>query len=235
MEFCDWGIEYSKASKESIVELGSLFKETLKMVSPFMPFISDYLYHKLSGTKLENGDSLMIMNFPKNIKKDDFWETGFVIIEEAIIAIRRVKTLIDMGNSKIEKAYIKFDSSLLDSIKLNTHPETFKIIAKPFIEKLAKVENIEFVNSKVENSITDVSNNLEVYIPTSAIDMKPIIEKLEKQQEKAQKEFDKLNGMLSNERFVANAPANVIEENKKALEEVKTRLEKIEDELKSLA
>ena len=51
-EFCDWGIEYSKASKDSIVELGAIFKETLKMVSPFMPFISDYLYHKLSGTTL---------------------------------------------------------------------------------------------------------------------------------------------------------------------------------------
>ena len=223
MEFCDWGIEYSKASKESIVELGSLFKETLKMVSPFMPFISDYLYHKLSGTTLENGDSLMIMNFPKDIKKDENIENMFSVIEEAIIAIRRAKTLIDMGNSKIEKAYLKLDVKIDEDV------------AKPFIEKLAKVENIEFVNSKVENSITDVSNNLEVYIPTSAIDMKPIIEKLEKQQEKAQKEFDKLNSMLSNERFVANAPANVIEENKKALDEVKGRLEKIEAELKSLA
>ena len=223
MEFCDWGIEYSKASKESIVELGSLFKETLKMVSPFMPFISDYLYHKLSGTTLENGDSLMIMNFPKDIKKDENIENMFSIIEEAIISIRRAKTLIDMGNSKIEKAYLKLDVKIDEDV------------AKPFIEKLAKVENIEFVNSKVENSITDVSNNLEVYIPTSQIDMKPIIEKLEKQQEKAQKEFDKLNGMLSNERFVANAPANVIEENTKALEDVKSRLEKIETELKSLA
>ena len=223
MEFCDWGIEYSKASKESIVELGSLFKETLKMVSPFMPFISDYLYHKLNGTTLENGDSLMIMNFPKEIKKDENIENMFSIIEEAIISIRRAKTLIDMGNSKIEKAYLKLDVKIDEDV------------AKPFIEKLAKVENIEFVNSKVENSITDVSNNLEVYIPTSAIDMKPIIEKLEKQQEKAQKEFDKLNGMLSNERFVANAPANVIEENKKALDEVKGKLEKIEAELKSLA
>ncbi len=91
MEFCDWGIEYSKASKESIVELGSLFKETLKMVSPFMPFISDYLYHKLSGTTLENGDSLMIMNFPKDIKKDENIENMFSIIEEAIISIRRAK------------------------------------------------------------------------------------------------------------------------------------------------
>ena len=223
MEFCDWGIEYSKASKESIVELGSLFKETLKMVSPFMPFISDYLYHKLSGTSLEEGDSLMIKEFPKDVKKDEKIEEMFAIIEEAITAIRRAKVIIDMGNSKIAKAYIKLDK------------EIDTAVAKPFIEKLAKVEDIEFVNAKVENSITDVSNNLEVYLPTSEIDMKPIIDKLTKQQEKTQKEFDKLNGMLSNERFVANAPANVIEENKKALEDVKTRLEKIEAELKSLS
>ncbi|WP_419673429.1 class I tRNA ligase family protein [Aliarcobacter butzleri] len=222
-EFCDWGIEYSKASKDSIVELGSIFKETLKMVSPFMPFISDYLYHKLSGTSLEEGESLMIMNFPKDVKKDEKIEEMFSIIEEAITAIRRAKVIIDMGNSKIAKAYIKLDKSIDTAV------------AKPFIEKLAKVEEVEFVDAKVENSITDVSNNLEVYLPTSEIDMKPIIDKLTKQQEKAQKEFDKLNGMLSNERFVANAPANVIEENKKALEEVKIRLEKIEAELKSLS
>ena len=222
MEFCDWGIEYSKASKDSIVELGAIFKETLKMVSPFMPFIADFLYHKLSGTTLENADSLMIMNFPKNIKKDENIENMFAIIEEAIIAIRRAKVIIDMGNSKIAKAYIKLDCKIDENV------------AKPFIEKLAKVEDIEFVSSKVENSITDVSNNLEVYLPTSEIDMKPIIDKLTKQQEKTQKEFDKLNGMLSNERFVANAPANVIEENKKALEDARAKLEKIEAELKSL-
>ncbi|WP_423243521.1 class I tRNA ligase family protein [Aliarcobacter butzleri] len=234
-EFCDWGIEYSKASKDSIVELGSIFKETLKMVSPFMPFISDYLYHKLSGTSLEEGESLMIMNFPKDVEKHNFWETGFGIIEESITAIRRAKVIIDMGNSKIAKAYLKLDESLLNNIKLDIEVQEFLDTAKPFIEKLAKVEDVEFVDAKVENSITDVSNNLEVYLPTSEIDMKPIIDKLTKQQEKAQKEFDKLNGMLSNERFVANAPANVIEENKKALEEVKTRLEKIEAELKSLS
>ena len=97
-EFCDWGIEYSKASKDSIVELGSIFKDTLKMVSPFMPFISDYLYHKLSGTSLEEDESLMIMTFPKDVKKDEKIEEMVSIIEEAITAIRRAKVIIDMGN-----------------------------------------------------------------------------------------------------------------------------------------
>jgi valyl-tRNA synthetase len=222
-EFCNWGIEYSKGSKDSILELGAIFKETLKMISPFMPFIADYLYHKLSGTTLEEGESLMINNFPKNIAKNQEVEDMFAIIEEAIISVRRAKVVIDMGNSKIAKAYIKLDVSI------------DKDIAKPFIEKLGKVLSIEFVDAKVENSITDVSDNLEVYLPTDEIDMSPIIDKLSKQQIKTQKEFDKLNGMLSNERFVANAPESVIAENRKALEDAKTKLEKIESELKAIS
>ncbi|RUM66153.1 MAG: hypothetical protein DSZ06_03930, partial [Sulfurospirillum sp.] len=46
-EFCDWGIELSKADKESIKELGAIYKESLKLIHPFMPFISEYLYHEL--------------------------------------------------------------------------------------------------------------------------------------------------------------------------------------------
>ena len=222
-EFCDWGIEYSKASKDSISELGAIFKETLKLVSPFMPFISDFLYHKLSGTSLEEGaESLMVTAFPKDISKDEETEAMFEIIEEAITALRRAKVVIDMGNSKIAKAYVKLDK------QIDTE------LAKPFIQKLAKVEDIEFVDSKVENSITDVSDNLEVYLPTDEIDMSPIIDKLSKQKEKVEKEVNKLNGMLSNERFVANAPEAVVLENKQALEDAKAKLEKIENELLSL-
>lgn len=221
-EFCDWGIEYSKASKDSLFELGAIFKETLKLTSPFMPFIAEYLYQKLSLTKLEDSESIMIKSYPKVLKRDLEVEKMFAYIEEAITSVRRAKVIIDMGNSKISKAYIKIDVNI------------DKEIAKPFIEKLAKVIEIEFVEAKIENSITDVSDNLEVYLPTSEIDMTPIINKLSKQKEKTQKEFDKLNGMLKNERFVANAPEEVITANRKALEEAQNKLEKINNELKAI-
>jgi valyl-tRNA synthetase len=220
-EFCDWGIEYSKADRESIAELGAIFKETLKMISPFMPFISDHLYHKLSGTTLESSESIMVKEFPKNISKDQEIESLFEIIQEAITSIRRAKVLIDMGNSKIAKAYIKLDKNI------------DKELAKPFIQRLAKVELIEFVDAKVANSITDVSDNLEVYIPTNEIDMSAIITKLTRQKEKLQKEIDKLNGMLNNERFVANAPKEVIESNRKALDDASIKISKVDSELNS--
>jgi valyl-tRNA synthetase len=149
-------------------------------------------------------------------------ENMFDIIQEAITSLRRAKVVIDMGNSKIEKAYIKLDTNI------------DKDIAKPFIQKLAKVQNVEFVEVKQDNCITDVSNNLEVYLPKGEIDMAPIINKLKKQKEKLEKEVQKLNGMLGNEKFVANAPAKVIDENKKALDEASTKLAKIEAELTTL-
>jgi valyl-tRNA synthetase len=222
-EFCDWGIEYSKASKESIPELGAIFKETLKMISPFMPFISEHLYHKLSGTSLEDGDSVMVMKFPKDIATSDEAEHTFAIIEEAITAIRRAKVVIDMGNSKIAKAYVKLNENMDTSI------------AKPFIEKLAKVEEIEFVVAKVANAITDVSDNLEVYIPTDEIDLSAIVKKLSNQKAKLEKEVNKLNGMLNNEKFVANAPEAVVAENKEALVNAQSKLEKVEAELRVFA
>ena len=221
-EFCDWGIEYSKANKEAIVELGAIFKETLKMVSPFMPFISEHLYHKLSGTSLEEGDSVMVMNFPKDVARDEKSEADFATIEEAITAIRRAKVIIDMGNSKIAKAYVKVNSELDTAM------------AKPFIEKLAKVENIEFVSEKQADCITDVSDNLEVYIPKGEIDMSPIIDKLTKQKEKLEKEINKLNGMLSNEKFVANAKPEVVATNKEALVNAQEKFSKVDAELASL-
>lgn len=228
-EFCNWGIEYSKADRESIIELGAIFKETLKMVSPFMPFISDHLYHKLSGTTLEEGDSLMVMNFPKNIKRDLEIESIFAIIEESIVSIRRCKILVDKGNQKIKNASIK----LPQGSDVNT--------MKPFIEKLAKVETITFVQEKVRKIdtpqyetfvVTDVSDNLESYISIDDWDfLEDIIKRLTRQKEKLEKEIQKLNGMLNNERFVANAPVEVLATNKQALEDAQNKMSKVSTEL----
>ncbi|HHD80262.1 MAG TPA: valine--tRNA ligase, partial [Campylobacterales bacterium] len=148
-EFCDWGIELSKADKNSISELGSIFKASMRLLHPFMPFITENLYMRLSQDSLENGDSIMIMPYPTASEIDDEVISQFDLIMEAIVSIRRCKTLIDKGNQKIEKA----------SIKLPLGVDTDMM--KPFIEKLAKVEEITFVDSKIDNCVTDVSDNLE--------------------------------------------------------------------------
>ncbi len=222
-DFCDWGIELSKADSEAISELGAIFKESLKLLHPFMPFISEYLYHELSGTSLEDGDdSIMISRFPQPKEADEKTLEVFKLVIEAIVSIRRAKATIELGNKEIPKAYIKLNSDIDISS------------ANKYIQRLARVGEIEFVHEKQSDCISDISDNLEVFLPLEGIDLTPIISRLEKQKEKLGKEFAKLNGMLSNERFVANAPKEVVEENREALEAIKEKLGKVESELAGL-
>ncbi|MCX6076820.1 MAG: valine--tRNA ligase [Campylobacterales bacterium] len=222
-EFCDWGIELSKADKGSIVELGAIFKEAMKLLHPFMPFITEYLYHELSGTTLEDGESIMVMSYPSKIKQRKE-EEKFEIIMDAIVSIRRAKVLVDLANQKIEKAFVKIDGI----------SEEDKAMMLPFIARLAKVEHIEFTDTKIENAVSDIADTCETFIPTESIDLSSIISKLEKQDEKLQKEIDKLAGMLNNERFVANAPEDVLAKNREALADAESKREKVLEQLTSL-
>jgi valyl-tRNA synthetase len=161
----------------------------------------------------------MVMSYPKVQQIDEEIAAQFNLAIEAIVSVRRCKTLIEKGNQKIEKAAIKFNK------------EADTTLLKPFIEKLGKVEEIEFVTEKLSNCVTDVSDSLETMISTDDIDMSAIIGKLTKQKEKLEKEISKLNGMLNNEKFVANAPEQVITQNRQQLEEAQSKIDKVNAEL----
>jgi len=222
-EFCDWGIELSKADKASVSELGSIYKDSLKLIHPFMPYISEYLYHELSATTLEEESSIMIDRFPRDTKRDESIEEQFELVMEAIVGIRRAKATLDLPSSAVDTI----------SIKLNKNVDLTE--STKFISKLTKVENIHFVNEKVENAVADVSDNLEVYISLEGIDIQPIIDRLNAQKIKLEKEVGKLNGMLKNEKFVANAPAEVLTKNREQLESASEKLNKVKEELASLS
>ncbi len=221
-EFCDWGIELSKADKESVKELGAIYKDSLKLLHPFMPFISEYLYHTLSATSLEDSDSIMVMPYPDNLTQDKKIEELFSLVMEAIVSIRRAKATLDLPNSAVNSIAIK----LYSNIDLSS--------ATKYISKLTKVENITFVQEKLPNSVADVSDNLESYISLEGIDLAPIIKRLQNQKMKLEKEVGKLNGMLSNKNFVSNAPKEVVAENQKLLEAAQNKLSKVETELNTL-
>ncbi len=221
-EFCGWGIELSKVSKESVVELGAIFKESMKLLHPFMPFITEHLYHELSGTSLESADSIMIMRYPDALESDATIERQFDIAMDAIVALRRAKTLVDMANQKIPQAYIKSDVAIDEATML------------PFISRLAKVDDVSITTCKIDNAVSDVSTYVEVFIPTDSIDLSPIIARLHKQSEKLSKEITKLNGMLNNRRFVENAPQEVIAKNTQERDEAERKQSKIREQLDSL-
>ncbi|KAB0575982.1 valine--tRNA ligase [Helicobacter pullorum NCTC 12824] len=224
-EFCDWGIEFSKADKDSILELGAIFKESMLLLHPYMPFISEYLWHKLDGSTLEESGSIMVKPYPTFKYCDNSNLQIFELISDSIISIRRAKTTIELANQKIPKAYIKSNIAI---------SKDFAPTFVKYVSKLAKAEEIEITSQKIPHCIVDITEKVESYIPIQEINLTPIISRLEKQQEKTQKEIIKLQSMLKNEKFIANAPAQVLETNKKALIEQEEKLIKIQAELKSL-
>ena len=219
-EFCDWGIELSKADKGSVKELGAIFKEAMRLLSPFMPFISEYLFHELSGSNLENASSIMIEAYPQANERDLKIEKTFELVIEAIVAIRRAKATIEQGNSKIAKAFIKLNGN--ENLTEATN----------YISLLAKCEQIEFCDAKIENAARDVSENLEVFVPLEGVDMSAVIMRLRSQKTKLEKEIAKLSSMLNNEKFVASAPQAVVEANREGLKNAQEKFAKVCDELK---
>ena len=220
-EFCDWGIELSKADKGSVRELGAIFKEAMRLLSPFMPFISEYLFHELSGSNLESASSIMIEEYPQANGRDLQIEKTFELVIEAIVAIRRAKATIEQGNSKIPKAFIKLNGS--ENLTEATN----------YIALLAKCEQIEFCDAKIENAARDVSENLEAFVPLEGVDMSAVIMRLRSQKTKLEKEIAKLSSMLNNEKFVASAPQAVVEANREGLQSAQEKFAKVCDELKA--
>jgi valyl-tRNA synthetase len=165
----------------------------------------------------------MVKKFPHKTKQRKE-EAKFEIIMDAIVSIRRAKVLVDMANQKIAKAYVKIDGL----------SDKDKEMMLPFIARLAKVEEVLFTEEKIPNAVSDIADKCETFIPTDSIDLTPIINKLTKQDEKLQKEIAKLNGMLNNERFVANAPEDVLEKNRNLLADAQAKREKVLEQLRSL-
>jgi len=221
-EFCDWGIELSKADKGSVRELGAIFKEAMRLLSPFMPFISEFLFHELSGSNLESASSIMIEAYPQANERDLQIEKTFELVIEAIVAIRRAKATIEQGNSKIAKAFIKLNGN--ENLTEATN----------YISLLAKCEQIEFCDAKIENAARDVSENLEAFVPLEGVDMSAVIMRLRSQKTKLEKEIAKLSNMLNNEKFVASAPQAVVEANREGLASATQKLEKVDSELANL-
>ncbi len=221
-EFCDWGIELSKSDRASVAELGSIYKASLKLLHPFMPFISEHLYHMLSQTTLEESESIMVMRYPREIERDEAIEAQFATVIDAIVGIRRAKANIDLANKKIDEALIKIEKGV--AIDTMAH----------YIERLAKVGRVRFVERAPENAAADIGERVSCYIPLEGIDLGPILKRLSSQREKLEKEVEKLEKMLSNERFVANAPKEVVAKNQEALADAKERLGKVMEELAAL-
>ena len=234
-EFCDWYIEmaksrlYSKNREEKIqvcFVLNYVFGNSLKLLHPFMPFITSEIYSELVNY---DDKDLMVSNWPKiksTVKYDE--KHDFIKnLKDVIINIRNIRANMNVHPSK--KAKLIFVTEIFNKELIES---------KTYIEKLGFANDIVIQKDKEnipENAISILVNGMEVYIPfEQLVDINEEIERLEKEKQKLELEVLRGEKILSNPGFMSKAPESKIKEEKEKLANYKELLANTQERLERL-
>ena len=205
---CDWYIELikprlSEGDTDAQNVLCYALTETLKLLHPFMPFITEEIYQALP----HDSESIMIADYPKYNEALAFptEEAQMAKVIEAISLIRNRRADMNVAPSKKAKVII-----------VTADRATYSDDTVKFFQKLASASEVEFTDAYTdENAVQIVATGATVYIPLGElIDFAKEKERLNKEREKILSEIDRVDKKLSNEGFVAKAPAQLIEAEK---------------------
>ncbi len=228
--FCDWYIELLKprfADKGSESNLTAqnviayVLGETLKLLHPFMPFITEEIWQSLPHTAEDTEESIMISRYPE--KSDAFCfpedEERMEKLIEVIRAIRNRRAEMNVPPSRKASLHI-----------VSMRSDVFNDKSTKFFEKLASASTVEYPAEYAdETAVQLVTDAATVYIPMGdLVDFEKELVRLTKEKEKTEGEILRLEKKLSNEGFVAKAPAAVIEGEKAKLAKYKDTLVSLE-------
>ncbi len=225
--FCDWYIELCKprlsaGDKTAQNVIAYVLRETLKLLHPFMPFITEEIYQKLP----RDAESIMISAFPREDPALHF-DAEAAEMEKIIAlikAIRARRTEMGVAPSRRAKLYIVTKST-----------ETFADAA-PFFQKLAGASEVELVDSYADSTAVQIiTDSAAAYIPLAdMIDFEAERKRLTTELEKNANEIKRVEAKLANEGFTSKAPAAVIEGERQKLEKYREVRRGLEDALAKL-
>ncbi len=235
-EYCDWYIEMvksrlygeDKASKETAEKvLVFVLNNILRLLHPFMPFITEEIWQHLPG----NTEPLILSSWP--VYKDELnfpeAEEAIEFIKSGIKAIRNARAEMNIVPSRKSKQIFVTMDEKVKSILTN---------GQRYFINLASADGIELKETKEgigEDNISVVLDRCEVFLPLKdLIDFEKEIERLEKDKEKLQGEIKRVVGKLSNEGFVKKAPEKVVEEEREKQKKYEEMLEKVIERLDSI-
>jgi len=230
--FCDWYIELlkprfaDKGSKSNLVAqnvITYVLSNTLKLLHPFMPFITEEIWQTLP----HENESIMVSDYPVYDPALDF-ENEEIIMDRLIAAIRAIRNRRnEMNVPPSKKAALYIASSFKDTYNEKT---------EAFFIKLASASQISYVDSyEDENAVQIITDSAKIYIPLGdLVDFEKEKERLEKEKAKEISEIERIEKKLSNEGFVSKAPQAVIDGEKAKLVSHREILSGVEKALKKL-
>ena len=219
-EFCDYYIEMSKVHMDDEFSysikytLLEVFETILRLLHPFIPFITEELWQKLPSKK---GESIMIAEYPKFKESDiaEELESAMDTVIDIIRAIRNLRSEYNIPPSKKIKVFVKTEDEKVQSILVNF---------KNYVHALALVDELSITTKPVEGCVVQSTVYADIYLPVEGnIDVAKEVERLTRLLKKQEKSMNFLNNKLNNEAFLEKAPKELVEEKRAELEEV-TRL-----------
>ena len=234
-EFCDWYIEMVKprlyneedqTKAAALWTLKTVLTNALKLLHPYMPFITEEIYRNLTGE-----ESIMISAWPEFKEEWSFEkeETEVELLKEAVHSIRNVRSSMNVPPSK--KAHV---------IVVSEKPEVRAVFegSKSFFGTLSYASQVTVQADKTgigEDAVSALIPDAAVYMPfAELVDLDKEIERLKKEEERLTKELARVNGMLSNEKFISKAPQSKIDEEKEKLEKYTQMMNQVKEHLKVL-
>ena len=234
-EYCDWYIELVKPrlwgddeEDKKVVRftLVMCLKNMLKMLHPFMPFITEEIWSYLPHGEEQEGNPqnyLIKASWPEFSLNCMFPKSSEIMEQsmDAIRAIRNIRAEAEAAPSKKLRAVILASGNKLEDMKAGEN----------HIRNLANITEVTYIDSKEkapEESMSAVIHGVEIYIPLEdLVDYNAEYERLAKEKKRLEGEVKRAEGKLSNQGFVSTAPEKVINEEKEKLEKVSARLEVI--------
>ncbi len=232
-EFCDWYIElvkprFSEEGESNLTAqkvLTYVLSNTLKLLHPFMPFITEEIWQALP----HDGESIMISDFPVycgELKNDDA-EQEMIVIMNAIKGVRNIRNEMNVPPSKKTKLFV-----------VTEHKDIFEK-AETFLEKLAGASSVEIIADKTgadENTVSVIVDKAELLLPLDElVDKEKELERLNKEKTKLEAEIKRVEGKLSNKGFTDKAPAAVVEEERRKGEKYRDMLEKVLESISKMS
>ena len=240
-DYCDWYLELSKPilwddDAPEALKIGTrrtlvrVLETTLRLAHPLMPFITEEIWQRVKTFAGKQGDSIMLQDFPlpEPEKLDPEALADVEWLKAVIIAVRTIRGEMNISPGKTLPVYLK-NGDPEDQRRLETN--------RTYLSKLANLESLTWLEADTDAppSATALAGELEIHVPMAGvIDKGEELGRLDKEIGKLEKEIQRLNGKLNNEKFIGNAPPEVVakergkaEENQRALEQLSLQRNKI--------
>ena len=226
-EFSGWYLEIIKPEYQKPVDRKTfestvaVFEKLMKIMHPFMPFITEEIWQLL--TERKNGESIMVSAMPEAKKFNKELVTGFESVKEIISAVRTVRKEKEIPVREQVELLILEDKNRFDTLFL------------PVAKKLCNLSDILFVADKHEGTSSFMVGTTEYFIPaTGKVDVESEITRINEELNYNRGFLVNVMKKLDNERFVNNAPASILELERKKKSDAESKIKSLEEALKSL-